>query len=180
MHATTKPNHHLDRLFILHVGTHQVQEGLSADDEDADDAASQEQKTFATEKGALKVREKKRLDLLAMCHCRCRVHWAPSCIADIEVNPLLLSLKLKRERVRTCFFVRPYTAHNRRYRSRRWARRQRRMLPSLFSRLAPGAMPWPIAVRTTGGLRWRRSRWNMHGQSLLSQCRILSLSGWLS
>ena len=42
VHATTKPNHHLDLLFILHVGTHQVQEGFSAD-EDADDAASQEQ-----------------------------------------------------------------------------------------------------------------------------------------
>ena len=42
MHATTKPNHHLDLLFILHVGTHEVQEGFSAD-EDADDAASQEQ-----------------------------------------------------------------------------------------------------------------------------------------
>jgi hypothetical protein len=70
---TTKPNHHLDLLFILHVGTHEVQEGFSAD-EDADDAASQEQKTIATEKGALKVREKKRLALLAMCHCRCRVH----------------------------------------------------------------------------------------------------------
>ena len=59
VHATTKPNHHLDLLFILHVGTHEVQEGFSAD-EDADDAASQEQKTIATEKGALKVREKKR------------------------------------------------------------------------------------------------------------------------
>ena len=58
VHATTSPNHHLDLLFILHVGTHQVQEGFSAD-EDADDAASQ-QKTLATEKGALKVREKKR------------------------------------------------------------------------------------------------------------------------
>ena len=55
VHATTKPNHHLDLLFILHVGTHQVQESFSAD-EDADDAASQEKKALATEKGALEAR----------------------------------------------------------------------------------------------------------------------------
>ena len=65
MHTTTKPNHHLDLLFILHVGTHQVQEGFSAD-EDADDAASQ-QKTIATEKGALKVREGRNVLLCLRC-----------------------------------------------------------------------------------------------------------------
>ena len=40
VHATTKPNHHLDLLLILHVGTHEVQEGFSADEDANGDESS--------------------------------------------------------------------------------------------------------------------------------------------
>ena len=40
VHTTTKPNHHLDLLLILHVGTHEVQEGFSADEDANGDESS--------------------------------------------------------------------------------------------------------------------------------------------